>query len=559
MISRSRVALTFSIALLLAVTARAGERPIRNVSYAGAAVVRPATLYSGSLLESGTAFGDSLLDVELQRIDSLYFSVGRLAASVSIDTVSGPEYVDVSITIDEGEQTKIAAVKVTGPEAMSMDRVLEILRLEQGDLFYPVNVEAALGSLLAAYNASGYPYAQVWLTGFDYDEASNEATMTVSVFEGEQSIVARVIFEGLSKTDSSFALRVSRLETGARYDESAVMRGRAYLQSAGVFRSVGEPDVTQLERNGVAVRYPVEEEERSSSFQGALGVGQRGGDDYVLNGAVDLQLGHIGGTGRDAHLNWMDNGESYSRLGLAYHEPFLFGSRLSLDAEVGQVIQDSVYVYHSAGVYAGIPIGPGFRMTGGAAADRNVPDHGELVRSIRQRYRLGIEKRTGSYFRFSLQVEGGSRKSYYEERPAKRGAQFLYGLESRITLPLFRTMAIYLRLASRGVFSREEIHAAELYAIGGAATLRGYRESQFRGERIAFANVEYWFSSEGAFYLFDDVGTFYTPEDGWVIKNGLGFGLRSGSPVGTLSLSFGLGDEISLRATKVHVSLEERF
>ncbi len=559
MISRSRAALTFSIVFLFAVTAQAGERKIRTVTYSGAEVVQPSVLYSGSRLKSGIAFSDSLLDFELLRIDSLYFSQGRLAVSVSIDTLTGPESVDISMEIEEGEQTRIAAVKISGPSAIPLDQAARILGLNEGDLFRPVDIETALGSLLRAYNTSGYPYAQVWLTQFDYDAALNRVNLAVSVFEGERSVLSSVMFDGLSKTDSSFALRVSRLRTGVRYDEEAVMLGRTYLQAAGVFRSVGEPAVLQLEKGKVAIRYPVEEADRSNLFQGALGVAQRGGDDYVLSGAVDLDLKHIGGMGRDAHLSWMDNGESHSRLSLSYHEPFIFGSPLSLDAEVGQVIQDSVYIYHSAGAYAGLPFGPEFRLTAGAAADRNVPEGGELIRSIRQRYRLGIAKNTGSYLRFSFQVEGGSRKSYFDVGRLKRDGQLLYSFDGRVTLPLFYTMGLYFRLVSQAVFSKEEIHIAEMYLMGGATTVRGYREGQFRGERIAFANVEYWFSGEGAFYLFNDVGAFYRVEEGWEFKNGLGFGLRSSSPVGILHLSFGLGDEISLRATRVHVSLQERF
>ncbi len=559
MISRSRAALTFSIAFLLAVTAQAGERKIRNVTYRGAEVVRPSLLYSGSLLGEGAAFSDSLLESELLRIDSLYFHQGRLAAAVSVDTIAGPESVDISIDIDEGEQTRIAEIKISGPSAIQPEQAALIMGLNEGDLFRPGNLEAALGYLLEAYNTTGYPYAQVWLTQFDYNAVSNSVDLAISVFEGEQSTLSRVTFEGLSKTDSSFALRVSRLETGMSYDERAVMLGRTYLQAAGIFRVVGEPVVLQLGKGRVGVRYPVEEVDRSNLFQGALGVAQRGGDDYVLSGAVDLELKHIGGTGRDAHLSWMDNGESHSRLSLSYHEPFLFGSSLSLDAEVGQVIQDSVYIYHSAGAYAGLPAGPGFRLTAGAAADRNVPEEGELIRSIRQRYRLGIAKEAGSFLRFAFQVEGGLRKSYFEGGRAKSDGQLLYGFDGRVTLPLFDTMGLYFRLASRAVFSKEEIHSAEMYLMGGATTVRGYREGQFRGERIAFANFEYWFGGEGAFFLFDDVGAFYRAEDGWEVKNGLGFGLRSSSPVGILHLSFGLGDEISLRATRVHVSLQERF
>jgi outer membrane translocation and assembly module TamA len=43
------------------------------------------------------------------------------------------------------------------------------------------------------------------------------------------------------------------------------------------------------------------------------------------------------------------------------------------------------------------------------------------------------------------------------------------------------------------------------------------------------------------------------------VKNGAGFGLRAESPVGVVTLSFGVGERISLSETRLHVSLSERF
>jgi outer membrane protein assembly factor BamA len=68
-------------------------------------------------------------------------------------------------------------------------------------------------------------------------------------------------------------------------------------------------------------------------------------------------------------------------------------------------------------------------------------------------------------------------------------------------------------------------------------------------------------------YLFVDGG--YVLEEsmsaaGDLSKNdeypvGYGFGLRTESKVGNIDISFGVGDEISLRATKVHVILNRSF
>jgi outer membrane protein insertion porin family len=559
MTSSLKVALISSITIVFAASSWAGGHEIRSVSFSGEGDVPRRALAGGSMLQKGLALSDSLIDLELLRIDSLCFAYGKLAAAVAIDTLENPLGVDVLISVEEGEQTRIGSVGITGSASLPADRAIEILGVNEGDLFYPGELENGLRELLAHYNVSGYPYAQIWLTGFEYDHNLNSVDLAVSVFEGEDATVSRVAFEGLAKTDSSFALRVSRLKTGSKYDESSVKLGRKYLQAAGVFQRVEEPVVKQLERGNVEVLFPVEELPRGNTFQGAFGVAQREGDDYVLSGAVDLVLKHMGGRGRDAHFGWVNNGEDYSKLELSYREPFLFSSLLSLDAEVMQIVQDSVYVYHSGGAFIGYPLGPRFRINAGAAIDRNVPDSGELTRSIRQRYRLGIVMGGESRNGLAFHVEGAYKKNYLEEKGTETEGQLLYRIESRLHIPFVYGTGLLWRAASEAVFSSREIHAAEMYPIGGARTLRGYRESQFRGERIAYTNIECWFGEEGALFLFDDVGAFYRSGDGWTVKNGLGFGLRSSSPVGIVSLSFGVGDQISLRGTRVHISLTERF
>jgi outer membrane protein insertion porin family len=413
--------------------------------------------------------------------------------------------------------------------------------------------------MLEHYNRSGYPFAQVWLTGFEYDDESNRVDLALSVFEGETSVISDISFRGLTGTDSAFARRITRIDIGSRYDEDRVSRGGEYLLSSGLFGRVNAPVVEQTGRGEVRVVYPVEEVERNNLFQGGFGVTQRDGDDYVLSGAVDLQLGNIAGRGRDAHLSWVDNGESYSRLELAYSEPFLFSSPVGLEARIGQVVQDSVYVYHSAGLFFVYPASPRLTIKAGASADRNVPELGELVRSVRQRYRLGVARTSGSGFNLEFHVEGAYKRSYLRGNRRETDKQLLYRLEGELRIPLFLGTSVFWRVVSESVFSSKEIHVAETYPLGGATSLRGYRESQFRGERIVFTNIEYWFGEEGALFLFDDVGAFYRAQDGWTVKNGLGFGLRSSSPVGIVSLSFGLGDQVSLRGTRIHISLSERF
>ncbi|MCX5754333.1 MAG: BamA/TamA family outer membrane protein, partial [Candidatus Krumholzibacteria bacterium] len=135
----------------------------------------------------------------------------------------------------------------------------------------------------------------------------------------------------------------------------------------------------------------------------------------------------------------------------------------------------------------------------------------------------------------------------------------LYRVDGRAGKSTWGNQSAYARLVAEAVHSTGAIPLAELFPLGGATTLRGYRESQFRGERIVFANVEYRFGEGGWLFLFDDAGAFFRGGEGWTLKNGAGFGLRSQSPLGIVVLSFGVGEQLSLEGTRIHISLVEKF
>jgi outer membrane protein insertion porin family len=559
MISRWKVALISSAALLLALCGTCEAGLIGSVSYRGASAVSAQMLGQRSLLRTGAVYSDSLVSMEVIRIDSLYFSNGYLGVDVRPDTSVSGRGIDVTFAIAEGEATHVGKISVSGADFIGEAAAESRVRPRAGDQFDPFSLERSLRELLAIYNESGYPYAQVWLTGFEYRPEANEVDINVSISEGTHSALGRIVFEGLARTDSSVALRTSRLKTGAAYNEKRIAGARLYLEGSGYFQSVGDPRIEMRSRGTVDVVFPVKEIERGNFFQGALGFSRTEQGTYVLNGSIALELKNIAGTGRGVRFDWLNDGRDYSRLALKFREPFLFRSPVRLDGELSQVIQDTVYMWNSGALYFSYPIGPLTSLVAGAAADRNVPNTGELIRSIRERFRFGLTRTAGGGGALDAYVEGAYRKSYLRGGRAERDAELLYRIDGTVSAPSWNDQSVSVRLVSEAVFSTGDVPLAELFPLGGATTLRGYRESQFRGERVAFTNLEYRFGEGGWLFLFDDAGAFYRRDEGWTVKNGVGFGLRSESPLGIVVLSFGVGEQLSLEGTRIHISLVERF
>jgi outer membrane protein insertion porin family len=100
---------------------------------------------------------------------------------------------------------------------------------------------------------------------------------------------------------------------------------------------------------------------------------------------------------------------------------------------------------------------------------------------------------------------------------------------------------------------------------GGARTLRGYREDQFRGDQVLLVSLEYRIGDPrtGRLYGFVDAGGHRRKRDGEAVSEqlhiGYGLGLRAAMSSGLFDLAFGIGEERSFSEIKVHVSLQQRF
>jgi outer membrane protein insertion porin family len=532
---------------------------ISKVRWEGLEQLDAGAVGRGSYLRSGLQLSDSLLDLELGRIDSLCFSVGLLGALAAVDTTLRGESVEITMLISEGSQTKTGGVTVSGSEVIPEAELVGRLGVSEGAPFDPVALENAMTVLLSELNRAGYPYAQVWMTGFEYDRPSNTVDLTFAVYGGEESIVETVVFDGLTKTDTSLALQITRLKAGERFDEDKLARASRYLSASGLFSRVGQPEVRRLGPGLVDVNIPVEEAKRGNAIQGIFGFARKEDGGYITNGLVDIALRNIGGSGRDVDFRWLNDGVSFQTLQFRYSEDFLFSLPPGLDAELRQDVYDTLYDYTMVGFDMSLSTGPGSEVSAGYTWDNNIPQNDPVLdRSVRHRFRAGAKAVWPGRAHLALRVEGALRREY-AGGATDTDSQLLYGVEGDTEIPVFSMQSIYMRLVSMGVFSKDAVRPAETYPLGGARSLRGYRENQFRGEKIAWANFEYRFGGASRIFLFYDAGAYYRKDTGWQYLDGLGFGLMSSSKLGTVALSFGMGESITLDGMMIHISLIENF
>ncbi|NIO55733.1 MAG: BamA/TamA family outer membrane protein [Candidatus Latescibacteria bacterium] len=527
------------------------------------------------LRNAGWRSGDK--DRAIETLQAVYFSEGYLFSIIHLEK---RDAVDVVI-IDEGEQPHFSDVRLYGAREYPEAEVRKALGIGAGELFNPRKLDERIDGLLRRYDEIGFPFAQVWVDSLEIDPKRREVNVVLYVVEGGAKRLQNIEIEGLEKTRESLVVEMSGLEPGEPYSGKSIDDAYIRLSSSGIFDEVAYPKVRLSPGgNGVEALFAVREPRRFNTFSSAVGYAKaEAGDDDVLSGTVRLNLQNIGGTLRDLSIFWNNDGAGKNSTRLAYKDRFIFGRNLSLGLSVEQVGLDTLYTWQSVGLQVERPLtrigGSLLTLTGAIHGDRNVFSEGELLRSWRVRIAGGFSYLKGSPGRSVLHLDGKftwAHKKFYtrSDGSGRFLSQYIAEAMGRAAIDFSRVLHLRNETVYKGLESSESIvPLSEQFYIGGAKTLRGYREDQFHGRRIAYSRLEFIIGKRTVdnAYLFADCGYVLQETEQSsgdvnrrnLFRAGYGFGLRTASKLGKVDISFGVGERISLRQTKVHVILEQTF
>jgi outer membrane protein insertion porin family len=512
------------------------------------------------------------LQARLRELAAQYADQGFLAATFQVvpDSTGG-----VRVHVDEGREARIASVLLRGGVAMTEPIAREILGLQAGQVFRPPDVEARLEALAEAYARRGYLDAEAVLER--YELGADGVVLGIAVNEGEPSRLAEVQVQGNTVTRAALVQRLAGLATPQAADVRRIRDAPQLLRRSGLFAGVDAPQVYRMGGADVGVVLRVVESPRRNTAFGAVGVARDPlRDRAYLSGRIDLGLHNIFGSGRDLGLAWSRDGILGSRLALGYRERFLLGSPLDLSLDVAQTVRDSTSTWQSLGLAALLPLNRNLGVEVGGAADRSVFHLVTTGNTLRWRAHVGLrfaslgrEEDGGRFGTFDVRAETARRRNDLVgpgTQDRARIRQTIWGGRFELGMPL----AARHTLAGRGewhalVSDEAEVPVSELFEFGGARTLRGYREGQFRGDQVAYGGLEYRYGDRRAaqVYAFADAGALRRRRAAGAreesVHVGSGVGMRAQVATGALDVSFGIGEERSFAAVKVHVGFQQRF
>src|SRR5450432_1452917 len=328
-------------------------------------------IFRGAFRSAGR-FSRRTVESDAQSMRNLYQANGFLDAKV--DAVVADDYKDkkgdlsIQFTIQEGKQTRVAALTLEGVHAFTKDELLGDLASTPGQPYSDFNVATDRDVILALYYNDGFPDAtftskadRIGAEGSAAGEKKAErpgetagekenkkagqgttniqqaepVQLTYRIEEGPQTRVRRILYSGYEHTRLNVIRREVEVKTDAPLREGQVVESQRRLYNLGVFNRVTiepqNPAGTDRDKDLVVL---VEEAKRYTlAYGGGFEVQRLASTSNPVAGQLQaavrgiLEISKLNLTGRGDSLSLKLRGSTIEdRALLTYSDPNTFGN-----------------------------------------------------------------------------------------------------------------------------------------------------------------------------------------------------------------------------------------
>lgn len=583
------------------------------VSSASAETVNP---YVGKLITGLSISGVTAQ----QQADLLPILTERVGDAVSVDGV----FRDVTNLGNTGYFSEVNPVFTTVPEGVKLDFAVTVnpittgvsfegntvytsevltkfMDIQPGQVLNSVYVGQKIQGINAAYARDGYMLAHV-----DGIRVDDQGMLHVHIVEG---IVEDIIPAGNKKTRDKVITREFVQKKGKPFNKFLVRRSVERVYNLGFFDDVnvrmlpGEQDP-----NNVIIEIDVLEHKTGTI---TLGAGYSKSDG--LMGIIEFGEENFRGTGDKFKVHWEIGGKKkYKNYQISYLKPWIDskgtslgfsffnredeytdynedgnevaeynkksrGFNISFGRQTGEYTRDYLTLESRKDTYK---FDPDENSENGFRYDKNGAGTGPDNHNPNGSHNFRAENYIGNNFgrinSITWQKVYDSRDNIYDPTRGRRisytaqwaghglGGDFdfyKFTAETRMYKKLGAKNVLAFR--ARGGFIQGDAPYSQLFTLGGADSLRGYEDDQFRGKYMYNATLEFRFPivKKVSGVLFTDIGDAWdAPNVTWynskkTFNYGVGAGVRVTTPIGPVKLDYGVGKH----KNKFHFSFGTQF
>jgi len=440
-----------------------------------------------------------------------------------------------------------------------------------GQEFTEERLEWLAFKIISQLENNGYPFAQVRLNDLSLTEGGT-LNIGIEVTRGPLSVFDSAKVSGVDARTRDFLERIATIESGGVFSQAEIDRTidlykqMRYLNAEDSAVLDFHDDFARCTPTFHVTRKPTNLVEGSLGYQ----PGYADQDAYV-RGYARVEIENILGRGRRFSIAYEKKNPQSHNVQMGFYQPFLFYQPLSLSAEIEQQKFDSLYKELSASSsleyneFGSVSV----RVNGGW--QRFTPEGSRYIGVFHARrwwWGAGVTLNSSSprlKQSLELDISYGVKQSYSfagvkpdKSRVDDTRLEALYNA----WLPLSSTIGMQFVVDAAGIITDEtDISQTDLYKLGGAKKLRGYREDRFLTERYVMVSLQptFSFAANARFHLFADGAMFRVESGGNLERYGGGAGFVFDLPGGSLLIDAAWGKNDSLDEGKLYMILESRF
>lgn len=475
------------------------------------------------------------------------------------------------------------------------------LKSESTGRYREADIEQEVQRYLDFWEARGRLFARVEMDSLQVFEEQAEVALHSSIRPGPEVRLSRQLFPGISRNDPAFLARVTRLKEGQRLTPEELRNARLMLENTGLFRDVARPALLQ-EGNSFHLVFELEERQ-TNAFDLLVGyVPQEDGTGNTLIGNGELLLRNVFLSGSSLDIRFERLQQFVTRLDIGYEATYIRATPFGAGARFRLEQQDSTYQTREATFHGRYRLSSSTSLLANlrqrtSRADNTAP--GTMLRALNATTLftgLGVEyrqtdrvesPRRGAVARamFDTGIKRVDDDRLQPFTDNNRWRQQEVRLSAQAYFNPFPRQVISPRL--NGYLMLSPFYTeTDLHKFGGAESLRGYREEQFRASRMIWADAEYRYLLDRFSYafIFGALGYYERPE--LVVEQtansrgtiapvasrtsapaaaqtetlySYGFGFSYTVPVGIIRFSYALSPNDSFSNGKVHVGVQARL
>ena len=459
------------------------------------------------------------------------------------------------------ENPLLKEVKIEGNTAESTETLMGLITVKQGELLNSRTLQENVQAIQEKYRADGYILAKITDLNIAQD-----GTLTIKISEGN---LEGYKVKGNKKTKDRVILREMRQKPGEPFNANMARRSMQRVYNLGYFEDVNVKMNPGIEPNAVIMEIDVKEK-RTGSF--GIGAGYSSQDGMV--GMISISDTNFRGVGDTISISYEMSGDDTDARGYTfmYRRPWLDKKETAGTLR----LYNRTYEYDDYDANGNHKESFMRKYAGGEfTLSRPMSEYSTNFITLRNRKDEYVKhtetgnagdrsgdmvwrkKNFGTTRSITLEHVTDTRDNVYEPTMGARAsisAEFA-GFGGDFS---FRKYTIsdthYFKVGHAQVFAVRgqygigsgSISEYNQYRVGGQDTIRGYREDQFRGDRMALASIEYRFPivSKVTGALFTDFGGAW--DSGFKPSNmhgSVGIGLGLNTPIGPLRLDYGRGSQ----------------